>query len=217
MNGVEGTFRSLGRRLFSTSAGAGGGKDEDEGEGVGVGVDDGETSGRTASSLGLATATASGSATAAAAAVEWVPVISRTWAGSRDSRGGGCCSNEGSSGGASSWEKYTTEDDEGRDESAPSGWESWGRGTGCGRRGVPLVRPARSVAARRADLRTSGPEERLAASRATRAAPSSSRRRSLDAMASEGGAVRVDGFGTKKRSHGRTTILQNRNRACGEK
>jgi len=68
-------------------------------------------------------------------------------------------------------------------------------GGGGGRRGVPLVRPARSVAARSADLSTSRGEVPRVASRATRATPSSRRRRSLNAMGREG----VEGPWTRKR------------------
>lgn len=192
MNGVEGTLRSRGRRLFST-------RTTGEGDGEGAGE-------RPAASPsgGLATATGSGSAAPTAAATP-ASVISFAWAGWGDSRAGGRCSSGGSCGGrrggetgpASSWEKYTTEARASPAAAAAAGW--WGPrgGVGLGVRGVPLVSPARSVAARSADLRTSGAEARLAASRATRAAPSSSRRRSLDAIAGRGGGV--EGLRTKKR------------------
>jgi hypothetical protein len=96
----------------------------------------------------------------------------------------------------SSWEKYTTEDeDEGREVSEAG--HGTAPGGGCGVRGVPLVRPARSVAARSADLRTSRAEVCLADSRATRATPSNRRRRSRDAMGTGGGGS-VEGSCTKK-------------------
>lgn len=191
LNGVDGTFRSRNCLLFSSGAGEGkGGACGGNGEGGG-----------TATGSGLAAVTEAGSASTGA--VEPVPAISCVRAGCAGScagwGGGGGRSDGGSCGDAAalSWVKYTTEEDEeeGREDSVAGC--SPAPGGGCGRRGVPLVRPARSVVARSADLRTSRGEVPRVASRATRAAPSSRRRRSLDAMGEgEGG---VEGPWTKKR------------------
>ena len=168
VKGVDGTLRSRSRLLFSADAG--------EGRGGACGGE-GEGSGGAATGSGLAAATAAGSAATAAAVP--APAITCVRAGCAGSCAGGR-SNGGSCGAAaaSSWVKYTTEEDE-EDSAAGRGPAPGGA---CGRRGVPLVRPARSVAARSADLRTSRGEVPLVASRATSAAPSSRRRRSLDAM-----------------------------------
>lgn len=119
VNGVEGTLRSRGRRLFST-------RTTGEGDGEGAGE-------RPAASPsgGLATATGSGSAAPTAAATP-ASVISFAWAGWGDSRAGGRCSSGGSCGGrrggetgpASSWEKYTTEARASPAAAAAAGW--WG-------------------------------------------------------------------------------------------
>jgi hypothetical protein len=195
VKGVDGTLRSRSRRLFSTDAG--------EGRGGACGGK-GEGSGGAATGSGLAAATAAGSATTAAAVPVPVICVRAGCAGScaGGDRGGGR-SNGGSCwvAAASSWVKYTTEE-EGREDSVAGCGPA--PGGSCGRRGVPLVRPARSVAARRADLRTSRGEVPLVASRATSAAPSSRRRRSLDAMGKaeggEAGTRGVEGPWTKKRA-----------------
>jgi hypothetical protein len=104
LNGVDGTFRSRSCLLFPSGAG--------DGKGGACGGN-GEGSGGTGTGSGLAAVTEAGSTSTGA--VEPVPAISCVRAGCAGSCAGGGRSDGGSCGdaAASSWAKYTTDEDEG--------------------------------------------------------------------------------------------------------